>query len=253
MGINTASHVDNDFGSLFDVFKTLNQNLEEIVHRIRATQVDIDIYRSESGATGIISLSDQVRQPFKLTDIIAQWFATEPGQSQVATGNTGVAPAAGTVIVTGTLSQAGTYTLMWSVGLSGTATAADADNFGLYNGAILLAQSVNPGAVGVYPQETVVENLNLNQLTIKVIGAGSAAAVYEATLVQTPEFNQTVTLTIGNDRTLILDPTAGQFVLSLTNGMQVDNHSKIQLQISPAAPCFFEVLGSEDYRKIDRQ
>jgi hypothetical protein len=254
MGVNTASHLDYENGSIIDFFKSLNMNMEELTHFLRAKQVDVDIYRSESGVTGQIILGDQVRNPFIVTDILAQWFAPSSAQSQETSGISGVAPVAGTTIVTGSLDAAGTYTVAWTVGLSGTAvTQADTNNFGLYNGGTLLATSMNPPVIGVYPQTAVLtEVLQLNQLTVKPIANASAAAVYSASITQTLNTPESVTLIVG-DRTFILDPLSGQFIFNATKGMQVDNHSKISLTVSPALPCHLEIMGYEDYRKIDRQ
>jgi hypothetical protein len=57
------------------------------------------------------------------------------------------------------------------------------------------------------------------------------------------------TITI-EDRVLQLNPTAGVFSLSLTKGMLVDNHSKVQFVVVPAAACFFEIQGHSDTRKM---
>lgn len=50
---------------------------------------------------------------------------------------------------------AGTYTVQWSVALSGTVGAADANNFALFLGNTQLAISVNAGAAGTYAQASV--------------------------------------------------------------------------------------------------
>jgi hypothetical protein len=50
---------------------------------------------------------------------------------------------------------AGTYTVNWSVTLSGPVGANEANNFALAIGGALVAQSVNPAAAGTYPQAPV--------------------------------------------------------------------------------------------------
>lgn len=98
------------------------------------------------------------------------------------------APAAGTTIATLTGIAAGTYTVNWTVGLQGAAAAADANNFQLVDTAGTLIASVNPGAAGEYPQPPVVVTLNAgNSVSIKAIGAGTAAIVYSADLVLEPQ------------------------------------------------------------------
>lgn len=103
-----------------------------------------------------------------------------------ASGNT-TAPAAGaTVATTGNL-PAGTYTVAWTVGLQGAAAAADANNFELVdsNGVVLV--SVNPGAAGEFPQPNVeVTIAQSTAISVKAVGAGTAAIVYSAEISVTP-------------------------------------------------------------------
>jgi phage tail sheath protein FI len=96
-------------------------------------------------------------------------------------GTTPANPAAETTIASLNLT-AGTYSVNWTVQLSGTAAAGDANNFGLYNGTNLVATSANAGAAGTYPQsqESVTIPANGATLAIKNINAGTAEAVYEA-------------------------------------------------------------------------
>ena len=51
--------------------------------------------------------------------------------------------------------SSGTYLLSWTAQLETAAASGDADNFGLYDGSVLLATSVNPGTVASYPQAAV--------------------------------------------------------------------------------------------------
>lgn len=50
------------------------------------------------------------------------------------------------------------------------------------------------------------------------------------------------------DRVIPLVPGSGVYTLSLTTGMQVDNHQNIRFQVTPANVCFFEIQGYSDQR-----
>lgn len=86
---------------------------------------------------------------------------------------------------------AGTFTVNWTVTLSGTIGGSELNNFMLMSGPpggpdIAVAQSVNAAAAGTYPQAPVSVTLPAGQqLKVKVwSNAGTAGAVYGATIVQ---------------------------------------------------------------------
>jgi hypothetical protein len=61
------------------------------------------------------------------------------------------------------------------------------NNFGLYNGATLLATSVNAGTVGTYPQAAVPVYLGAGAtVAVKNIAIGTTGSVYNASLTVTP-------------------------------------------------------------------
>jgi hypothetical protein len=96
-------------------------------------------------------------------------------------------PGAGAAIVTSAGQAAGQYTLNWSVSLAGTPAAADANNFGLYVNATLVATSINLGANGEYPQEPVQVTIPASgTYAVKAIGAGTVGAIYTAQVSSTP-------------------------------------------------------------------
>ncbi len=76
----------------------------------------------------------------------------------------------------------GTHTVSWTVELSGTVAAADANNFGLTlgSGPTIAAPSVNAGAPGIYPQAPVTfATAAADTLTLKSWGnTPTAGAVY---------------------------------------------------------------------------
>lgn len=78
----------------------------------------------------------------------------------------------------------GTYTISWSVGLSGTVTSTEKDNFALYlAGVTLEATSVNPAAAGTYPQAQLeITTTAGTQLFLTNPNAGTSGAVYSGTV-----------------------------------------------------------------------
>lgn len=104
---------------------------------------------------------------------------TSGGTSEGSTA----APAAGTTITTITALPAGTYDVTWDVQLAGTPAGGDANNFEILHNAVVLAASVNLGAVGDYPQGTFpITVAQGDSITIKNIGAGTAGTTYTASL-----------------------------------------------------------------------
>jgi hypothetical protein len=85
-----------------------------------------------------------------------------------------------------TLPVAGTYTVNWTVTLSGTTGGADANNFQLGLNGSLLAASVNAGAPGTYPQAPVRFTAAAGDQIVVVTGAsnGTTGSVYGASISQ---------------------------------------------------------------------
>jgi hypothetical protein len=99
-----------------------------------------------------------------------------------------VAPGAGATIATTVALAAGIYDVQWQVELAGAAAAADANNFQLLNGATVVAQSVNAGVAGQYPQPNA--RLTVTQgstISVQAIGAGTAGVTYTADISAVPD------------------------------------------------------------------
>lgn len=92
-----------------------------------------------------------------------------------------VSPAAGAAIVSISGLAAGTYDITWIVALQGAAAAADANNFQLKNGAVVVEGAINPGAAGVYPQNgaRIVVPAN-GTVSINAIAIGTVGVTYLA-------------------------------------------------------------------------
>jgi hypothetical protein len=112
------------------------------------------------------------------------WSASGP--ATVTSGTTSATPAAGTAVTSQVLS-AGTYLLSWTAQLETAAASGDADNFGLYDGTVLLATSASPATIGTYPQAAVSAYLGAGAtVAVKNIAIGSSGSVYAASLTVTP-------------------------------------------------------------------
>ena len=108
------------------------------------------------------------------------------GPPTTASGTTSATPGAGTSVTSQALAT-GDFLLSWTAVLQTAAAAGDANNFGLYNGSVLLATSVNAGTVGTYPQAAVAVYLGAAAtVAVKNIAAGSTGSVYNASLTVTP-------------------------------------------------------------------
>ena len=93
----------------------------------------------------------------------------------------------------------GTYTISWTVTLSGTLAAADANNFGitLGSGPTIAAPSVNAGAAGTYPQKPVTFSVAApDTLTLKSWSSTpTTGAVYGGTITTGAPYGRDVTWT----------------------------------------------------------
>ena len=109
------------------------------------------------------------------------------GPATTTTGSTTASPTAG-LTATSQAVASGTFLLSWTATLQTAAAAGDVNNFGLYNGAVLVATSVNLGVVASYPQAAVTTYTGTSPTTmaVKNIGAGSTGSVYNASLTVTP-------------------------------------------------------------------
>lgn len=95
------------------------------------------------------------------------------------------APPAFTIITEFTVTATAVYTIAWSVALSGTPGAGDANNFALFrNHGPYLATSVNAGASGSYPQASFTAFLNAGDTVTLAsnTNAATAGSVYSGTL-----------------------------------------------------------------------
>lgn len=122
---------------------------------------------------------------------------TFPGfllQTQAAVTSPGA-----TVNVLFTQVPAGTYLVQWTVTLAGTVSASDVNNFALYANGSFVTSSVNPGAVGSYPQTPQLVTLNGGPGDLKVLtnGAGTVGSQYSATFPQNLGIPGTATALVG--------------------------------------------------------
>lgn len=241
--INVLSQFDHDSTKRLtpgEALIAILKHHEEIIHGIDKNQIDIDMHINDNGTA---TLTDQVRIPMMITDVIVSWQIPTVASSEAAGQVT--SPAAQAVIANlGTLPQ-GTYTINYTNALSGTTGAGDINNFGLYVGANLvgtLTTGANSINITVPSGGAVVQ--------IRAIALGTVGAVYDSTLAAVEQMTS-VTITI-DDRTFYGTPNTGLFTLQSVHGMQVGIHKKYQVVTSPAVPVHFSILGYADQRKVDR-
>lgn len=93
-----------------------------------------------------------------------------------------VAPAAGNNVCQITGVPAGEYHMIWNVGLSGPAAAAEQDNFRVTVAGTVVANSQNLPAAGEYPQAdlTIVVPAGGGTVKITAVAAGTAGVTYLA-------------------------------------------------------------------------
>jgi len=255
--ITDRSQSDFNFNSpatqLLQFLSDMNKRLDQTNRLLARNQIDIDIHNQDYGGTGIVTLTDQIRTPMLITDIVATWATAIPGSSSNAEGSV-TSPAANTVIASIAAPAAGAYQVYVTFNLAGTVTqGTDNNNIKLIaNGATLATLDNTIQATEQIFGPFYVQANGSNPIQLQTVGAGTAGSIYSATITATEILPvESVTLTIA-DRILSPNPTTGEFILNGLNGMQVDIHQKLQLQVVPAAACHFTILGHADYRKIDR-
>lgn len=124
---------------------------------------------------------------------IRAWLQVNSVPSEITTEFEGsaAAPAAnGNVLLisAASLPPPGIYQVNWKVGLDGTVSASDLNNFKLVFG-VLLLNAVNNPVVGEYPQPPVTIQIlpgNANTLSVKAIGAATVGSTYSAQITLTP-------------------------------------------------------------------
>lgn len=134
------------------------------------------VFRNAAGAPVIVDVTHG--QP------VTRGYATTDTAS---VHGTATAPAAAAVFASLTGLAAGVYEVTVYARYSGTPGAADVDNIAIYNGPTQVAVIPIDGAVGgpgpfVLPRLTLAASTAFNAVAI---GAGTAGAVYHATIVAT--------------------------------------------------------------------
>jgi hypothetical protein len=179
-----------------------------------------------AGATGgIFSVSQQCPARGRVWNILKIIIIGPDGHtplSPVTQQSTGsqTTPGAGTVITQVTELPAGYYTAQWNVSLGGTTGAAEANNFGLYSGATLVATSNNRTSTGAsYPQLPVTFQVAANgTVSVQAIGAGTASSIYDASLVLTSGPAAVVDVYAGTEVDPNTPPSLDSLILSGGSG-----------------------------------
>lgn len=163
-------------------------------------------------------------------------------------GGTANAPAAnGNVVNIGAAAiPAATYRVDWIVELDGTPGASDVDNFKLViNGATIL-NSANDGAVGRYPQPSVIVTVQPSGgASVKAIAASTAGSVYTAQVVFTPIIAPTAAIIVNSrQEPLMASNPVGYYITEAPYELQWENQKPLYaiLQAGGTGPINVSVL-----------
>lgn len=258
--INTRSRSDYSSISPAQALIEILREHENIIHDIRRNQIDIDMWGTDSGATGIVTLTDQVRTPFMITDVIATWNAplAQPASSLTNDGSV-TSPGAGGIIAQLLNVPKGIYNAYVYFNIAGTvAQGTDNNNIFLFVSGGTPNTSTLDNEIVAGPQPfgpILISTPGGAAVQVKANVAGTVGSIYAATLVLSPVVSQgagagTATLILG-DRTIPLPYNAGSFIMDSLHGIQTDIRKPYSLTITPPSQCYLEILGYSDYRKID--
>lgn len=129
------------------------------------------------------------RKPLRDEAFIANTQTNAAVSSFSSYGSVTSPGAVATILTVGNGSApAGLYQVTWTVELEGTVSATDIDNFRLHVNGVgnPFANSLNPGAVGVFPQMPVNEVIGTTGVSIQTVNAGTVGAIYSAHMSLTP-------------------------------------------------------------------
>lgn len=151
------------------------------------TEIEIDVESGEMIPLSIPLTSTDVRV-ISAPAYLCGWSLREASGDLAAQleGNL-LSPGGGAVIATSAALPAGNYDVQWTVELTGTAAAADGNNFRLFAGGVNKVASVNQGAAGVYVQPT--ERITLaapGTIQIQSGGAGTVGVTYSVSVSIVP-------------------------------------------------------------------
>jgi hypothetical protein len=125
---------------------------------------------------------------------------------------------------------AGTYSIQWRVGLDGTVSAADLDNFKLTINGLSALNSVNDPLVGDYQQPTIVATVTgLAAHSVKAIGAATAGSTYSAQIVFTPVIAPTAALIFNSRQEPLMQAVPVGYIVSA---------APYELQWENQKPCY---------------
>jgi hypothetical protein len=166
------------------------------------------------------------------------------------TGNV-TAPAAGATISSVSLGN-GTYTVEWTIELTGTPGAGDVDNVQLLIGATVVADSSNLGVVGDYPQANADINVTGGPLVLaaKAIGAGTAGATYKVTMTVIPTSSSTATILDGGQAVgyINVGPTGSQTVWFDHGGVAVQTELDVLATAGTVSGVlYYDMLYGDDW------
>jgi hypothetical protein len=198
----------------------------------------------------VLTLQPQFRRFPEIIDRIIVTGPALPAMATLDSSNSLAAPAANTAITTiGAGVPGTTYNVTWTVGLDGTVSGTDANNFQLRLGNTTIVSSTNAAAVGRYPQGPITLTIPAGGANVVVRSngnAGTAGSVYSAQLVLTVA-EYTVTLQLGDRIWPNLSlPATGLLEISTKNLILQPQHIR-QLTAAQAGQYSLELIGRAGY------
>lgn len=231
----------------------LAQQVRRLALAVEGSSRRVDEYLTQTGvpvATTKVQLQPQYEDSWEIIDRIIITGPTVASLTPLQVHQQITDPGANTAVATiAATPLAGVqYQVAWDVELSGTIAATDQDNFKLIGPGGFSLASVNAGAVGVYPQETVeMVGDGASSIQVRTISAASGvSAVYGAQITATPLL-ATFTLQLGDRFWNLALPATG--ILEFSAGIMLSRVDQRILTSSVAGPWSLELTGRADVRK----
>jgi hypothetical protein len=228
-----------------------NRKLDRINMQLFDTSHPFDFYRPQS-LSGEAATQIQAQASYSQERIESIIVTGPTGDEQTGLNAYGLAAepvAAGTVITSLFLPQ-GAYALNLFTGLSGTATAADADNMELVipgQSPIVIpnnVETVSSAQPSWSPVINVVSPPGGETIQIKSIGAGSGTANYRASIIANPSGNGTpFSLQLGGRNWNLLLPATGILVIPLITGFELAEEDPRILSSAVSGDWSIELMG----------
>lgn len=176
------------------------------------------------------------------------------GSNTIDADGTVAAPVAGATIASVALAN-GVYQIQWELELTGTISAADADNVQLFIAATGIDKSVNAGVAGTYGPFLAQANVVFGPLTLaaKAIGNATAASSYRVTLKALQMANALCDIKDGGMAIASpsIDPQNSETQWLGEMGIRFDNGLSVQVNQGTISGVLWFALADEINERLD--